>query len=114
MLSLLFEHFDCWGGKISELEPKHIYQFLEIDSQGGQDPSERWNRRRRSLYRFWKWLGVNFNTVNIILNVETKKQKTKSAEIHWHDIEDVEKEIEEEAEEIKKKLEAAGAKVELK
>ena len=105
MVTYLLEYLEMKDKKINLLEPVHINQYLDDYSLtikkmtdgkfkyfSAPNPPERWNRARRKLFRFWKWLKINYGVDNIIELVETKKQK-ESADIYWHSVDDIEKEL---------------------
>lgn len=92
LLEKLADNQKLWPLPITQIETIHIYQFLNDFSSGGKDPSERWNRARRKLHRFWKWLSLTYNIDNLIIRVETKKELIK-ASIEWHSLEDIQQEI---------------------
>jgi integrase len=92
LLEKLAESQNLWPLLITEVENINIQKFLSQYSETGKDPSERWNRARRKLHRFWKWLSVTYNVDNLITRIETKKEQVK-ASIQWHTLEEVQKEI---------------------
>ena len=88
----LFDHSDSWDRKIIEIAPFDIYNFLSIKSKISKDPGEYWNRKRRTFYKFWKWLNFNYGCDNIITKVETMTEQPKEV-LNWHSLEELEEEI---------------------
>jgi len=105
LLKGLGDYCELWSKKIGQIETKTIYKFLDFYSTNkkvmtagefilkqASNPPERWNRARRKLHRFFKWLSVKYNIDNVVTRVETKKEKVKES-IQWHSLEEVQEEL---------------------
>lgn len=102
----LGNHQNLWASKISRIEINHLTDFLEFYSTNKKviatgkkyklipapNPAERWNRARRKLHRFFKWVSINHNIDNLVTRIETKKEPIKGG-IKWPTLEEVQEEL---------------------